>query len=70
MKITVNGEEKNIESNSIEISLSIILKELGYAPKTIVVEVNEIIVNSRKWDETTIKNGDRLEIVTIVGGGS
>ena len=70
MKITVNGEEKTIESNKKQISLSLILNKLGYEPKTIVVEVNEVIVNSKKWDETAIKNGDRLEIVTIVGGGS
>ena len=70
MKITVNGEEKAIESNSKKISLSLILNKLGYEPKTIVVEVNEVIVNSKKWDETAIKNGDKLEIVTIVGGGS
>ena len=70
MKITVNGEEKTIETNKKQISLSLILNKLGYEPKTIVVEVNEVIVNSKKWDETAIKNGDRLEIVTIVGGGS
>ena len=70
MKITVNGEEKTIESNKKQILLSLILNKLGYEPKTIVVEVNEVIVNSKKWDETAIKNGDRLEIVTIVGGGS
>ena len=42
---------------------------MGYKPNTIVVELNDLIINSLKWEHTIIKDGDNLEIVSIVGGG-
>ena len=69
MKIKVNGKEKNIELENEKALLSSTLELLGYKPNTIVVEVNELIINSKKWDNEILKEGDRLEIVSIVGGG-
>ena len=69
MKIIVNGKEKNIEIANEKALLSSALKLLGYKPKTIVVEVNDLIINSNKWDNQILKEGDKLEIVSIVGGG-
>ena len=68
MKISVNGEEKFIQSNK-SISLNETMKSLGYSSSTVVVEVNKLIINSEEWKDKYIKNGDRLEIVSIVGGG-
>ena len=68
MKIRVNGEEKLIQSNR-SISLNEAMQLLGYSSNTVVVEVNELIINSEEWKENYIKNGDKLEIVSIVGGG-
>ena len=68
MKIKVNGEERLIQSNK-SISLSETMKLLGYSSSTVVVEVNKLIINSAEWDEKHIRNGDKLEIVSIVGGG-
>tara|TARA_B100000674_G_scaffold332631_1_gene277740 strand:- start:216 stop:422 length:207 start_codon:yes stop_codon:yes gene_type:complete len=68
MKIRVNGEEKLIQSNK-SISLNEAMQLLGYSSNTVVVEVNELIINSDEWKENYIKNGDKLEIVSIVGGG-
>jgi len=69
MKIRVNGEEKKIELDQNNALLSKALKTMGYKPNTIVVELNNLIINSIKWDEVILKDGDRLEIVSIVGGG-
>ena len=69
MKIRVNGKEKNIELEKENALLSTTLELLGYKPNTIVVEVNELIINSNKWDNEILRDGDRLEIVSIVGGG-
>ena len=68
MKIRVNGEERLIKSN-MSISLNETIKLLGYSSDTVVVEVNKLIINSAEWDDKYIKNGDKLEIVSIVGGG-
>jgi len=68
MKIRVNGEERLIQSNK-SISLNETIKILGYTANTVVVEVNQLIINSSEWEDKYIKNGDKLEIVSIVGGG-
>ncbi len=69
MKIRVNGKEKIIELENEKALLSSTLEFLGYKPNTVVVEVNNLIINSKKWGNEIIKEGDRLEIVSIVGGG-
>tara|TARA_Y100000589_G_scaffold211902_1_gene199793 strand:- start:382 stop:588 length:207 start_codon:yes stop_codon:yes gene_type:complete len=68
MKIEVNGEERLIQSNT-SISLNETITLLGYTSNTVVVEVNKTIVNSEEWKDKYIQNGDKLEIVSIVGGG-
>jgi len=42
---------------------------MGYKHNTIVVELNNLIINSIKWEKVKLKDGDNLEIVSIVGGG-
>ena len=68
MKIKVNGEERLIKSNR-SISLDEAMKFLGYSSNTVVVELNKLIINSEEWNDRYIKSGDKLEIVSIVGGG-
>ena len=69
MKIKVNGEEKKIELDQENVLLSKALDSMGYKPNTIVVELNNLIINSIKWGKVKLKDGDNLEIVSIVGGG-
>jgi sulfur carrier protein len=69
MKIKVNGEEKKIELDQENALLSTVLNLMGYKPNTIVVELNNLIINSMKWGKVKLKDGDNLEIVSIVGGG-
>ena len=69
MRIKVNGEEKKIELEEENALLSKALDSMGYKPNTIVVELNNLIINSIKWEKVKLKEGDNLEIVSIVGGG-
>ena len=69
MEVKVNGEEKNIVIDQEKALLSTVLNLMGYKPNTIVVELNNLIINSIKWGEVKLKDGDNLEIVSIVGGG-
>ena len=68
MKINVNGKETLIRCNK-NISLNETMKLLGYSSNTSVVELNKLIINSAEWQQKYIKDGDKLEIVSIVGGG-
>ena len=69
MIIKVNGEEKKIELDQEDALLSSALNLMGYKPNTIIVELNYLIINSTKWEKVKLKDGDNLEIVSIVGGG-
>ena len=70
MNLKINGEIKAINNSKGELLLEVLLEDLGYKPQLVVVELNGIIINPKDWVSTKIKNGDSLEIVTIVGGGS
>ncbi len=70
MKLKINGELKSIDADQRDISLSIVINKLGLNPKLIVVEFNGIIINRAQWESQSVKDGDVLEIVTIVGGGA
>ena len=69
MKINVNGKEIEIKLDQENALLSTALNSMGYKSNTIVVELNKLIINSTKWEKVSLKDGDNLEIVSIVGGG-
>ena len=70
MNLKINGEIKTIEKFNKEILLEGLLESLGFKPQLVVVELNGAIINPKDWVNTKIKDGDCLEVVTIVGGGS
>lgn len=69
MKIKVNGKETELELSKDNALLSKTLELMGYRANTIIVELNNLIINSESWDNVFLKEGDSLEIVSIVGGG-
>ena len=69
MKVKVNGEEKKIELDQENALLSKALNLMGYKSNTVVVELNNLIINSINWEKVKLKDGDNLEIVSVVGGG-
>jgi len=66
MKVIVNGVEKNFIK---DITLSILLAELGYANKRVAIEINEEIIPKSKHENKFIIDGDKIEIIKAVGGG-
>lgn len=66
IKIKVNGEDREVEAGE---SLSDFIGKLGLRTKVIVVERNRGIVPRDTYRETTLNDGDVLEIVHLVGGG-
>tara|TARA_B100000965_G_scaffold117364_1_gene96896 strand:+ start:251 stop:469 length:219 start_codon:yes stop_codon:yes gene_type:complete len=70
MNLKLNGEIKTIKHSDEELLLENLITQLGYQPQLVVVELNGIIINPQEWINTKIKDGDCLEVVTIVGGGS
>ncbi|NJL46170.1 MAG: thiamine biosynthesis protein ThiS [Leptolyngbyaceae cyanobacterium SM2_3_12] len=64
--VQVNGETKTCSPGTL---LPNFLTALGLNPRLIAVEYNGEILHRQLWDTTTLHPHDRLEIVTIVGGG-
>ena len=70
MNLYINGVAKSIETNQKLLTLKDVIEKLGHHPQTIVVEFNGNILRPNLWNDQPVKDGDTLEIVTIVGGGS
>ena len=51
------------------ISLAQLVRELGLEKNPIAIELNRRVVPRDRHGETRLAEGDRLEIVTLVGGG-
>ena len=68
MNIHVNGEERSLSSS--EVSVSELLEQLGLQNRRVAVEVNQQIVPRAQHAEHRLQNGDKVEIVHFVGGGS
>jgi sulfur carrier protein len=64
--IQVNGEARQCSAQTY---LPVLLEQLGMNPRLVAVEYNGEILHRQFWSNTEIREGDRLEIVTIVGGG-
>ncbi|UCB55686.1 MAG: sulfur carrier protein ThiS [Thiotrichales bacterium] len=66
MNITVNGENRSLES---EASLAQLLQILGLGDKRIAVEVNRDIVPRSEYGSFKLSENDTIEIVNAIGGG-
>ncbi|MEN9217798.1 MAG: sulfur carrier protein ThiS [Gloeomargarita sp. DG02_4_bins_56] len=52
-----------------ELSVAALLQELGWQSKPVVIEYNGEILHRPYWEHTPVQPGDKIEVVTIVGGG-
>ncbi|QDU12069.1 sulfur carrier protein ThiS [Gimesia aquarii] len=66
MQIQVNGEAQEVPQN---LTVAGLLAQLGLQPKYLAVERNLILIPREEHATCTLQEGDRLEIVTLVGGG-
>ena len=66
MFIKVNSQEREVPPGS---SIGALLDILQLSPKTLAVELNEQVVPRSEHGSTMLQPGDRIEIVTFVGGG-
>ncbi|MBA3312888.1 MAG: sulfur carrier protein ThiS [Planctomycetota bacterium] len=66
MKITVNDESRDVTKGT---TLAALLAELGRKAKFCAVERNHELVPRSEHADCVLAEGDRLEIVTLVGGG-
>jgi len=66
MTLLVNGQERSVADGT---TLADLVRELDLLGRPIAVERNHEVVPKVRFAETPLRNGDRLEIVSLVGGG-
>ena len=66
MQVEVNGERREVTDGATIASL---LRELDVTQPHVAVEVNLELVPRAQHAQTALHPGDRLEVVTLVGGG-
>ncbi|MGB3786478.1 MAG: sulfur carrier protein ThiS [Phormidesmis sp.] len=66
IQLQVNGEPRSCPADT---KLPDFLVQIGLNPRLVAVEYNGEILARPLWSDTTLQADDRLEIVTIVGGG-
>ena len=64
---TVNGTKKELQG---VFSVKEYLEQNGYVISQIAVELNEEILPKTEYVSTVLKDGDVMEIVSFMGGGS
>lgn len=67
MRVQVNGEIRELPE---ELTLDALVRQLALAPERLAIELNREVVRRARWAETVVREGDQIEIVHFVGGGS
>ena len=66
MNIQLNGESREVTDS---INVATLLAELDMSNRPVAVEVNLELVTKAEHESCVLQDGDRVEIVTLVGGG-
>jgi thiamine biosynthesis protein ThiS len=64
-RILVNGEALETETNRLETLFS----ELGLHAPLLLVEYNGTALARSEWETITLREGDRLELLSVAAGG-
>ena len=65
MRVIVNGEQREIDSRSVDA----LLGELEYEGTHFAIAVNYDVLPKSRWAQTQLNNGDEIEIITPRQGG-
>lgn len=69
MDLVVNGEMRTLALRAQDVNVDTVVVALGLPLERVAVELNGAIVTKAQRAATAVKNGDVLEVVTLVGGG-
>ena len=67
LQIQVNGEPRDCRSGS---TVGDLLRELEIKTERVAVELNQEILDRKDFELRNLKQGDRVEILSFIGGGS
>jgi sulfur carrier protein len=67
MQIHVNGEQRDCRTGA---TIGDLLRELDIKTERVAVELNLEILDRNEFDRRSLKGGDRVEIMSFIGGGT
>jgi len=70
MKLQINGDARDFADPPAPFTLAALVELLGMKADRVAVELNHEIVPRDRWATTQLTDGDQLEVVHFVGGGS
>ncbi len=70
MRLLINGDSRLIPEMTESDALDNVLSALSVRKELVAVALNDVIVPRSRWDKTSVFDGDRVEVVHFVGGGS
>ena len=65
--VVINGQSRTVTAGT---TVAILIRELGLADRPVAVERNREVVPRARHASTVLADGDRVEVVTFVGGGA
>ena len=65
MRVTINGEPREIASSHVDA----LLNELDYEGTHFAIALNFDVLPKSRWAQTALKTGDEIEIITPRQGG-
>ena len=67
MKVTINGTERQLATGTKVVD---VVAELASGRRSgIAIALNGEVVPKSRWEEVAIDDGDRLEVLSAIGGG-
>ena len=66
IQIQVNGEQRGCQAGA---TVGDLLRELAIKTERVAVELNLEILDRKEFDQRGLKQGDRVEILSFIGGG-
>ncbi|MEU5881718.1 sulfur carrier protein ThiS [Spirillospora sp. NPDC047279] len=66
MRVFVNGEERDLPDGT---SVAAVVATVTTAASGVAAALNDEVVRRSEWDATTVREADRLEVLTAVQGG-
>ena len=69
MNLTVNGKSRHIEAPDTEIGVLALLERFEINPRLVAVAINGDVIPKKDYAATSVRHGDTVEIVRMVGGG-
>ena len=69
MKIQINGEPKELQSDAIQVVELLKLCNVEM-PDMVSVQLNGVFIEKEHYESTLVKNSDEVDFLYFMGGGS